>query len=418
MSEECTHDCSSCGASCDHNAEAKDLIAPLNKDSAIKHVYAIMSGKGGVGKSSTTACLASAMAKKGYKVGIMDADITGPSIPTAFGLNTRAVGDGESIFPELTTGGIKVISLNLLLENKGDPVIWRGSLLGGVVKQVLRVCVVFKHALGIHMGYARIATLGFTLRPRGDLDGLVTNAAHLVDHFLKGPSVKDGGDDSQFHVLPLLYVDDGSGLTRLDAAKNRSHSGQDAFARDGRIGIVFQAVHKSIDDARCGLVIVCLNGLDVVGLMLAACEVYDDRMSRIVVDAHDATSSIEHRRVVLGTVIRPARRHGADGPAAHGVNANGVVVHAHQISLRIALIERRHASSRGHDGLAKQPLDEVGLVNAQICHGTHRGALGIKEPAARSRIDTPRLGPAVTKRRAEGQDIADFPASSSSLART
>ena len=135
MSEECTHDCSSCGASCDHNAEAKDLIAPLNKDSAIKHVYAIMSGKGGVGKSSTTACLASAMAKKGYKVGIMDADITGPSIPTAFGLNTRAVGDGESIFPELTTGGIKVISLNLLLENKGDPVIWRGSLLGGVVKQ-------------------------------------------------------------------------------------------------------------------------------------------------------------------------------------------------------------------------------------------------------------------------------------------
>ena len=73
MSEECTHDCSSCGASCDHNAEAKDLIAPLNKDSAIKHVYAIMSGKGGVGKSSTTACLASAMAKKGYKVGIMDA---------------------------------------------------------------------------------------------------------------------------------------------------------------------------------------------------------------------------------------------------------------------------------------------------------------------------------------------------------
>ena len=115
MSEECTHDCSSCGASCDHNAEAKDLIAPLNKDSAIKHVYAIMSGKGGVGKSSTTACLA--------------------SIPTAFGLNTRAVGDGESIFPELTTGGIKVISLNLLLENKGDPVIWRGSLLGGVVKQ-------------------------------------------------------------------------------------------------------------------------------------------------------------------------------------------------------------------------------------------------------------------------------------------
>ena len=134
MSEECTHDCSTCGSSCEH-VDAKDLIAPLNKDSSIKHVYAIMSGKGGVGKSSTTASLATAMAKRGYKVGIMDADITGPSIPTAFGLDTRAVGDGESIFPELTPGGIKIIFLNLLLENKGDPVVWRGSLLGGVVKQ-------------------------------------------------------------------------------------------------------------------------------------------------------------------------------------------------------------------------------------------------------------------------------------------
>ena len=109
MSEECTHDCSTCGSSCEH-VDAKDLIAPLNKDSSIKHVYAIMSGKGGVGKSSTTASLATAMAKRGYKVGIMDADITGPSIPTAFGLDTRAVGDGESIFPELTPGGIKIIS--------------------------------------------------------------------------------------------------------------------------------------------------------------------------------------------------------------------------------------------------------------------------------------------------------------------
>ncbi len=134
MSEECTHDCSTCGSGCDH-VDAKDLIAPLNKDSSIKHVYAIMSGKGGVGKSSTTAALAVAMAKRGYKVGIMDADITGPSIPTAFGLTERAVGDGESIFPEVTPGGIEVISLNLLLENKGDPVVWRGSLLSGVVKQ-------------------------------------------------------------------------------------------------------------------------------------------------------------------------------------------------------------------------------------------------------------------------------------------
>ena len=134
MSEACTHDCSTCGSSCS-TIDEKDLIAPLNKYSSIKHVYAVMSGKGGVGKSSVTANLAVAMAKKGYRVGIMDADITGPSIPKAFGLNTRAVGDGESIFPEFTLGGIKVMSLNLLLENPADPVVWRGSLVGGVVKQ-------------------------------------------------------------------------------------------------------------------------------------------------------------------------------------------------------------------------------------------------------------------------------------------
>ena len=136
MSEECTHDCSTCGSSCEH-VDAKDLIAPLNKYSTIKHVFAVMSGKGGVGKSSITACLATALSQKGYQVGVMDADITGPSIPTAFGIHSRAVGDGESIFPEITAGGVKVISLNLLLENPGDPVIWRGSLLGGVVKQFL-----------------------------------------------------------------------------------------------------------------------------------------------------------------------------------------------------------------------------------------------------------------------------------------
>ncbi|MCF0124132.1 MAG: Mrp/NBP35 family ATP-binding protein [Ruminiclostridium sp.] len=134
MSEECTHDCSTCGSSCS-TIDEKDLIAPLNKYSSIKHVYAVMSGKGGVGKSSVTSNLAVAMAKKGYRVGIMDADVTGPSIPKAFGLNTRAVGDGESILPELTLGGIKVMSLNLLLENPADPVVWRGSLVAGVIKQ-------------------------------------------------------------------------------------------------------------------------------------------------------------------------------------------------------------------------------------------------------------------------------------------
>ena len=134
MSEECTHDCSTC-STCKSDCSSRDLRVPANAKSSIKHVIAVVSGKGGVGKSTVTASLAVAMARRGKKVAVLDADITGPSIPTAFGLTERAVGDGESIFPEVTPGGIEVISLNLLLENKGDPVVWRGSLLSGVVKQ-------------------------------------------------------------------------------------------------------------------------------------------------------------------------------------------------------------------------------------------------------------------------------------------
>lgn len=132
---ECTHDCSSCGSSCGERTEPQSLLQPLNSASRVGKVIAVVSGKGGVGKSMVTSQLAVSLHRKGYRVGILDADITGPSIPTAFGLTERAVGDGESIFPEVTAGGIEVISLNLLLENKGDPVVWRGSLLSGVVKQ-------------------------------------------------------------------------------------------------------------------------------------------------------------------------------------------------------------------------------------------------------------------------------------------
>ena len=132
---ECTHDCSTCGESCSERQEPQSLLKEHHPEAHIGKVFGIVSGKGGVGKSMVTSQLAVTMRRRGHQVGILDADITGPSIPTAFGLDTRAVGDGESIFPELTPGGIKIISLNLLLENKGDPVVWRGSLLGGVVKQ-------------------------------------------------------------------------------------------------------------------------------------------------------------------------------------------------------------------------------------------------------------------------------------------
>ena len=131
MSETCNHDCGSCGQAC----EEKDLHARLNDYSQIKRVVAVSSGKGGVGKSSVTAMLAVLMARRGYKVGILDADITGPSIPKAFGITRKAKGSAMGILPEETHMGIKVMSINLLLENEEQPVIWRGPVLAGAVTQ-------------------------------------------------------------------------------------------------------------------------------------------------------------------------------------------------------------------------------------------------------------------------------------------
>ena len=110
---ECTHDCSSCGADC----SSRDLKAPANAKSKVKKVIAVVSGKGGVGKSTVTASLAAAMAKRGRKVAVLDADITGPSIPTAFGIHERAMATEDGIQPAVTPGGIKLMSLNLLTEN-------------------------------------------------------------------------------------------------------------------------------------------------------------------------------------------------------------------------------------------------------------------------------------------------------------
>ena len=134
MSEECTHDCSSCGASCSER-EQESLIAPVNKDSEVKKVIAVVSGKGGVGKSLVTSLMAVLMQRKGYKSAVLDADITGPSIPQAFGLKEKATSTGEALLPVKTKLGTSVMSVNLLLENATDPVIWRGPILGGTVKQ-------------------------------------------------------------------------------------------------------------------------------------------------------------------------------------------------------------------------------------------------------------------------------------------
>lgn len=115
--------------------DKSQFAAQLNQYSGIKHVIGVCSGKGGVGKSLVTASLANEMAERGYKVGIMDADITGPSIPKMYGIHQNAESDGTNLFPETSENGIAVMSTNLILENEDDPVIWRGPVVANVVKQ-------------------------------------------------------------------------------------------------------------------------------------------------------------------------------------------------------------------------------------------------------------------------------------------
>ena len=135
MAENCTHDCSTCSANCGDRTAPQDLRAPANPHSNVKKVIAVVSGKGGVGKSTITASLAVAMERRGKKVGVLDADITGPSIPKAFGLRGRLTGGDEGMYPARTQTDIQVVSLNLLTENETDPVIWRGPVIAGVVTQ-------------------------------------------------------------------------------------------------------------------------------------------------------------------------------------------------------------------------------------------------------------------------------------------
>ena len=135
MSEACTHDCSSCGESCGERTAPQDLRKPCNELSHVKKVIAVMSGKGGVGKSLVTCSLAAATAARGKSVGVLDADITGPSVPTAFNLHEHATGSELGIDPAVSKTGVKVMSLNLLTQNETDPVVWRGPIIAGTVTQ-------------------------------------------------------------------------------------------------------------------------------------------------------------------------------------------------------------------------------------------------------------------------------------------
>lgn len=132
---ECTHDCSTCGESCGERQEPQSLLKAHHPEARIGKVYGIVSGKGGVGKSMVTSQMAVTMQRRGYRVGVMDADITGPSIPKAFGIHERATGYENTLLPVESKTGIQVMSINLLLENETDPVIWRGPVISGVVQQ-------------------------------------------------------------------------------------------------------------------------------------------------------------------------------------------------------------------------------------------------------------------------------------------
>ena len=137
MSENCTHNCETCGENCaSRKTNPADFREPPHALSSIKKVIGVVSGKGGVGKSMTSAMLAVLLNRRGYKTGVLDADITGPSIPKAFGVKEKAMGDGMGgIFPVETKTGIEMMSVNLLLENETTPVVWRGPIIAGTVKQ-------------------------------------------------------------------------------------------------------------------------------------------------------------------------------------------------------------------------------------------------------------------------------------------
>ena len=133
MSESCNHDCGSCSADCASRTES--FRAEQNEHSNVKKVIGVVSGKGGVGKSLVTSLLAVSARRRGYETAILDADITGPSIPKAFNVHTQLMGTDDGVIPAQSRTGIRVVSLNLLLENETDPVVWRGPIIAGTVKQ-------------------------------------------------------------------------------------------------------------------------------------------------------------------------------------------------------------------------------------------------------------------------------------------
>lgn len=238
MVENCTHDCSSCGENCSSRKSA-GLKKEPHKMSDIKKVIAVVSGKGGVGKSMTCALLAAAAQDSGRVTAVMDADITGPSIPRMFGVTERAMGSENGILPVVSEGGVQVMSMNVLLENEAEPVVWRGSLISGTVLQFWTdviwtgVDVMF---IDMPPGTGDVPLTVFQSIP---LDGIiiVTTPQDLV-----GMIVKKAVNMAQMMNVPVLgIVENMSYIECPDCGRKISvfgDSGVDAFALENGIPAV------------------------------------------------------------------------------------------------------------------------------------------------------------------------------------
>lgn len=238
MSEYCSHDCSSCKENCS-SRDKKSLIKEPNKFSDIKKVIAVVSGKGGVGKSMTCAMLASAAQNSGRVTAIMDADITGPSIPKMFGVKDRARGSENGILPVVTDSGIQIMSMNVLLENEAEPVVWRGSLISGTVSQFWTdviwtgVDIMF---IDMPPGTGDVPLTVFQSIP---LDGIiiVTTPQDLV-----GMIVQKAVNMANMMNVPVLgIVENMSYINCPDCGRKISvfgESGVDAFAKENGITAV------------------------------------------------------------------------------------------------------------------------------------------------------------------------------------
>ena len=193
---ECTHDCSSCSQNCSERDEKKSFVEKPHELSNIKKVIGVVSGKGGVGKSLVTSMLAVSANRLGYKTAVLDADITGPSIPKAFGIKEKAQAAGDSLLPVKSKMGTEIMSVNLLLENDTQPVIWRGPILAGVVKQFWQEVIwndVDFMFVDMPPGTGDVPLTVFQSIP---LDGIiiVTSPQELVSMIVE-KAVKNGGND-------------------------------------------------------------------------------------------------------------------------------------------------------------------------------------------------------------------------------